>query len=235
VAQNLRGMWLELIPTATMRGAIPESDQAAADVPPRFLALGDSYTIGESVAAGESWPVQLAAKLRTQGIAIEPPQIIAQTGWTTDELTAAMDSAALHPPYALVTLLIGVNNQYRDRAAENYRVEFFALLQRAIHLAGDLPQRVIVVSIPDWGVTAFGQQSGRDTQQIARELDAYNTISRDVSVAQHVRYVDIAKLSCTYGARAEMLTGDGLHPSAAMYAHWAALVLPEACAALSSH
>ncbi|QBB72518.1 SGNH/GDSL hydrolase family protein [Pseudolysobacter antarcticus] len=218
-----------------MLGATTGSDKAAPDASPRFLALGDSYTIGEGVAETDRWPMQLAAKLRTQGILIESPQIIAKTGWTTDELSSAMDGATLHPPYALVTLLIGVNNQYRGRDTGNYRVEFSALLQRAIHLAGDLPQHVIVVSIPDWGVTAFGQKSGRDTQQIARELDAYNAINRDVSTAQHVRYVDIANVSRAGGARAEMLTEDGLHPSAAMYAQWAAQVLPEARAALSSH
>jgi len=218
-----------------MFGAVVVPEKAMRDAPLRFLALGDSYTIGEGVTEAERWPMQLAAKLHSQGIVIAPPQIIAKTGWTTDELSIAMDASALHPPYALVTLLIGVNNQYRGRDAENYRAEFSALLQRAIHLAGDQTQHVIVVSIPDWGVTAFGQKSGRDTQQIARELDTYNAINRDVSAAQHVRYVDIAQVSRAGGARAEMLIEDGLHPSAAMYASWAALVLPEAQAALSSH
>ena len=224
-----------MILSAATLGATSVSDKAVADASLRFLALGDSYTIGEGVAETERWPMQLAAKLRTQGIAIKSPQIIAKTGWTTDELSAAMNGAVLHPPYALITLLIGVNNQYRGRDTENYRNEFSALLQRATHLAGDLPQHVIVVSIPDWGVTTFGQKSGRDTQQIARELDAYNAINRDVSAAQHVRYVEIANVSRAGGARAEMLTEDGLHPSATMYALWAALVLPEARAALSSH
>lgn len=228
-------MWPELIIATTMFGTTPLPDNVPHDSPPRFLALGDSYTIGEGVAGAERWPMQLAAKLHSQDVIVESPQIIAKTGWTTDELSAAMDAAALRPPYALVTLLIGVNDQYRSRNMENYRAEFSALLQRAIHLADDQTQRVIVVSIPDWGVTAFGQKSGRDVQQIADELDAYNTINRDVSAAQHVRYVDIAQLSRSDGTRAEMLTEDGLHPSATMYALWAALVLPEAQAALSSH
>lgn len=198
-----------------------------------FLALGDSYTIGEGVVEAQCWPMQLCTQLRRHGIAIGDPQIIARTGWSTDELAVAMDSARLYPPYALVTLLIGVNNQYRGRDAENYRAEFSTLLQRAIYLAGDDPQRVIVLSIPDWGVTRFGQASGRDTQQIARELDTYNTINRIVSTQQHVRYVDIAAAARAGGARGDMLVDDGLHPSAVMYAKWATLAFAEACAALT--
>ncbi len=123
----------------------------------RYLALGDSYTIGEGVAPAERWPVQLAARLRGAGLEIGDPEIVATTGWTTDELSHAMDAAALKPPYALVTLLIGVNNQYRGRSLANYREEFSALLARAIALAGERTDRVIVVSIPDWGVTGFAR------------------------------------------------------------------------------
>src|SRR5690348_18315404 len=120
-----------------------------------FLALGDSYTIGEGVALDERWPVQLAARLREAGIDIADPQIIATTGWTTDELAAAMDTASFARPYDLVTLLVGVNNQYRGRPLDEYSVQFRDLLQRAIHLAGGIAAHVIVVSIPDWGVTPF--------------------------------------------------------------------------------
>src|SRR5437763_16852926 len=122
---------------------------------PRCLALGDSYTIGESVSAADRWPNQLALQLRKDGIDIAYPEIIAKTGWTTDELSSAIDAAKPHGPYALVTLLIGVNNQYRGRDAEQYRKEFVVLLQRSIAFAGNDPKSVLVVSIPDWGVTPF--------------------------------------------------------------------------------
>ena len=124
----------------------------------RYLALGDSYTIGESVAATERFPVQLAQTLK-----MPEPQIIAKTGWTTDELNAAIDAADPKGPFDLVTLLIGVNNQYRGRDAEQYRGEFAALLKRAIRFAGGDAKKVIVVSIPDWGVTPFAE--GRDRVQ----------------------------------------------------------------------
>ena len=199
-----------------------------------FLALGDSYTIGEGVAAAERWPAQLAALLQAQGIALDPPEIVARTGWTTDELAAAMDAHAFKSPYALVTLLIGVNNQYRGRDLENYRVEFRRLLERAIALAGDRPQRVIVVSIPDWGVTRFGHGSGRDTSQIAHEINAYNAANAQIAKMLHVAYVDVTSASRDDGDRAEMLVADGLHPAAAAYRHWTERILPAAQGALSS-
>ncbi|MDR3386644.1 MAG: SGNH/GDSL hydrolase family protein [Rudaea sp.] len=199
-----------------------------------FLALGDSYTIGEGVAEEARWPVQLVALLHAHGVALAQPQIIARTGWTTDELSAAMDAGSLHPPYALVSLLIGVNNQYRGRDLENYRNEFRGLLERAIELAGKRPQRVIVVSIPDWGVTAFGRASGRDGARIAREIDAYNAANAQIAKTLHVRYADVTPASRDGSDHAEMLTADGLHPSAAMYRRWTELVLPQAQAALSS-
>src|SRR5687768_3440100 len=148
--------------------------------PLRYLALGDSYTIGESVPLEGRWPVQLAASLRQDGIAIEEPTIIAKTGWTTDELSAAIDDAKLEPPYDLVSLLIGVNNQYRGRAAKEYRGEFDALLTRAIGFAGGDARKVFVLSIPDWGTTPFAISSGRDREQIARELDEYNAVAKAV-------------------------------------------------------
>ena len=199
-----------------------------------YVALGDSYTIGEGVAASERWPDQLAALLRNEHIAIDDVEIVARTGWTTDELSHAMDAHAFHPPYALVTLLIGVNNQYRGRDLDNYRVEFTQLLQRAINLAGNKPQRVIVVSIPDWGVTRFGKSSGRDTHEIAHQLDAYNAANAQIATMLHCGYVDVTAISREGGDRPDMLVGDGLHPSAAMYARWAAAILPAAKASLSS-
>jgi lysophospholipase L1-like esterase len=204
----------------------------AADA--RFLALGDSYTIGEGVEPEGRWPDQLAAALRKSGSAIATPEIVARTGWTTDELSGAMDKHAFHPPYDLVTLLIGVNNQYRGRDLDNYRAEFRALLQRAITLAGNRPQHVVVVSIPDWGVTRFGQHSGRDTRQIARELDLYNAANADVAASLQVRHADVTAASRNQGDHPDMLVGDGLHPSAAMYRRWVETIEPQARAALSS-
>ena len=200
----------------------------------RYLALGDSYTIGEAVEPDQRWPQQLVARLRDDGIAIAGPQIVAVTGWTTDELSAGMDAATLVPPYDLVSLSIGVNNQYRGRDTENYRREFAALLQRAIALAGRRAQRVFVVSIPDWGATRFGIESGRDVATIARELDAFNAINREEALRETVAWADVAAISREAGAAAAELADDGLHPSGRQYTAWLATILPAARIALSS-
>ncbi|WP_426690325.1 SGNH/GDSL hydrolase family protein [Rhodanobacter ginsengiterrae] len=191
---------------------------------PGYLALGDSYTIGEAVAADERWPALLARQLD-----IEEPQIIAVTGWTTDELSLGMDAATLSPPYALVSLQIGVNNQYRGRAAAEYRVQFTGLLARAIALAGKHAGRVIVVSIPDWGVTRFAGEQGRDGSTIAQELDAYNAIARNASEHAGARFVDITGIS---RAHPQLLAADGLHPAAAQHRLWLEAIAPAAAQAL---
>ena len=198
----------------------------------RWLALGDSYTIGEGVPEHARWPLQVVAALRAHGIAFAEPRLVATTGWTTDELAAAMDAAGLAPPgdaaaperFDVVSLLIGVNNQYRGRDVDDYRREFTGLLRRAIALAGDRAARVLVLAIPDWGVTPFGQRSGRDTAGIARELDAFNAAAAAICAAHGVAFVDIAPVSRAYGAT--RVAGDGLHPSAALYSEWAALATP---------
>jgi lysophospholipase L1-like esterase len=196
----------------------------------QYLALGDSYTIGEGVPEAGRWPVQLCASLRKQGFVLDDPQIVATTGWTTDELGAAMDGAMLAPPYDLVSLLIGVNNQYRGRDIGNYRVEFERLLGRAIALAGDRPGHVFVLSIPDWGVTAFGRQSGRDLARIASEIDAFNRVAKACCTDQKVAWIDVTRLS---RGHPEEVTEDGLHPSAQQYARWTEAALPAAVQALA--
>ncbi len=186
----------------------------------RYLALGDSYTIGEDVAASGRWPVQLATALRDSGIALDDPHIIATTGWTTDELDAGIDADAPQGPFDLVSLLIGVNDQYRGRSVDDYRPRFTALLERALGFAGGRPSRVLVLSIPDWGVTPYAVASGRDRVQIGQELDAYNTAAAAICAGHGVTFIDITDLSRDFGGEAVMLAADGLHPSAAMYALW---------------
>lgn len=198
----------------------------------RFLALGDSYTIGEGVDEAERWPVRLAALLRERGVPIDDPHIIARTGWTTDELSAAIDDAHPQGPYALVTLLIGVNNQYRGRDAEEYRAQLADLLRRAVAFAGGDARRVVVLSIPDWGVTPFAE--GRDRARIAAEIDACNAINRAEAERAGARYVDVTPQTRAAGADPAFLVADGLHPSGRSYAEWARLALPEAEQALAS-
>lgn len=198
--------------------------------PLNYLALGDSYTLGESVPEAGCWPMQLAAALRERGVAIADPHRVATTGWTTDELSAAMDAAEPLGQWDFVSLLIGVNNQYRGRDVSNYANEFTALLERAITLAGGRAGRVLVLSIPDWGGTPFGQASGRDAAAIARELDACNAAARTACGDRGVAFVDITPASRAPGAG---VADDGLHPSAGQYTQWARQALPVALGLLA--
>lgn len=186
----------------------------------RYLALGDSYTIGESVAENERWSNQLATLL---GADIEV-QIIARTGWTTSELWEGIQAQGVNPPYDMVSLLIGVNNQYRGYDIEEYRTEFIFLLNKAIEYAGGDNQKVFVLSIPDWGVTPFA--NGRDAEKIASEIDAFNKVNKDESEKAGVAYVDITPVSREAVNDATLIAGDGLHPSGKMYSQWAKLALP---------
>ena len=197
-----------------------------------YLALGDSYTIGEGVEERGRWPLQLAAALRDEGIALGDPRIIATTGWTTDELSAAMDAAEPLGEWDLVSLLIGVNNQYRGCDVDDYVGGFAALLERAIALAGDRADRVLVLSIPDWGVTPFARKELRSPRRIAAELDAYNEAAREICASLGVAFVDITGISRDGGDAVDMLVADGLHPSAGMYARWTQAALPVARALL---
>lgn len=198
----------------------------------RILSLGDSYTIGESVSSDDRWPVDLAGMLRSNGIDVADPVIIARTGWTTRDLSAAIDDARPRGPFDLVTLLIGVNDQYRGRSAEEYRPQFRLALSRAMTQAGKRPASVIVISIPDWGVTPHAQ--GRDRQRIAADIDAFNAVNRQEATEAGTHYVDITGLSRLAGADRGLLAGDGLHPSAAMYLQWARAILPVATGILSA-
>lgn len=196
----------------------------------RFLALGDSYTIGEGVPAEQCWPRQLVAHLRANGIDISEPQIIATTGWTTDELDAAIYVAQPQGPFDLVSLSVGVNNQYRGRPLDEFAAQFEALLKRAIGFAGQRPERVLVLSIPDWGVTPFGAASGRDVGAIANALDTFNAAKQQVCARHGVAFVDVSDVSRQHGATA--VVGDGLHPDGSLYGQWVELALPVAEAAL---
>lgn len=193
-----------------------------------YLALGDSYTIGEAVAVEGRWPHQLAAAMRAQGVALADPQTIATTGWTTDELDAGIDEAAPQGPFDFVSLLIGVNNQYRGRPLDEYCTQFQALLQRAIGFAGGRTDRVLVLSFPDWGVTPFGASSGRHRGRIGIETDAFNAAAERVCRGLGVDFVDITDISRAHAHDPAMIAEDGLHPSARMYALWSERALPVA-------
>jgi lysophospholipase L1-like esterase len=198
----------------------------------RFLALGDSYTIGEGVATEERWPKQLARLLGERGQAVEAPVIIATTGWTTDELAAGIRQAGPRGPYDLVSLLIGVNNQYRGRDLDEYRREFAGLLRQAIDFAGGDSGRVLVLSIPDWGVTPFA--AGRSREAVSEEIDRFNRANAEEAARLGAHYVDVTPVSRQAGAQPELLAADGLHPSGQMYALWARLALPAALEALKA-
>lgn len=189
-----------------------------------YLALGDSYTIGESVAESEGWPVVLVKKLNENGYSFMPPEIIARTGWTTHELQTAIAPKEVETEFDLVSLLIGVNNQYRGQDVEIYEKEFAELLETAIDFAGGDPQKVFVVSIPDYGVTPFGQRG--DPEDIAREIDDYNQIAKQITEDANVRYFNITPISRTAAEDHALVAYDGLHPSGKMYLQWSEIIFP---------
>jgi lysophospholipase L1-like esterase len=200
----------------------------------RWLALGDSYTCGEGVPPESRWPVLLAARLRTGGATLDPPRLVATTGWTTDELLAGMASARVwpsHEHFELVSLLIGVNDQYRGRAFADFSRDYGECLERAVALAGGHAARVLCLSIPDWGATAFA--AGRDRAAIARDIDRYDAFERSRASVRGAHWCDVTALSRRHGDAAAFLAPDGLHPGPAAYAEWAAAALPAARAALA--
>ena len=187
-----------------------------------YLALGDSYTIGEGVPFEENFPSQTVSLLKRKEIVVKYFQVIAKTGWTTDELASAIEKASIHPPYDIVSLLIGVNNQYRGRSLENYQQEFESLLKKSIEFAGKDVSNVYVLSIPDWGVTPFAE--GRDRSKIAQEIDAFNGINKKISAQYKVNYINITPSTREAASDPTLLTGDKLHPSGKEYGKWARMV-----------
>ncbi len=190
-----------------------------------FLSLGDSYTIGESVEVKDRWSVQLAEQLRKEDMDVAPPDIIARTGWTTAELAEAIRKSGNAKTYDLVSLLIGVNNQYRGQSLDRYRTELRELLQTAIRYAKGKPGRVMVLSIPDWGVTPYAE--GRDRARISAEIDAFNAICLEEARHAGVRFFNITPLSRQAQHDAAQVASDGLHYSGRQHRLWADQVRPE--------
>lgn len=184
-----------------------------------YLALGDSYTIGEQVPFAENFPNLAVQLLRKKNFAFYAAEIIANTGWTTDELLHAIENTTTLNTYNFVSLLIGVNNQYRGRVVVDFEIELKQLLQKAIQFAADKPSRVFVISIPDWGVTPFAE--GRDRKKIAEEIDAYNLICKTKAEEYQCHYIDITKSQREDGDKEIFLAPDGLHPSGKEYFKWA--------------
>ncbi|MDX1636422.1 MAG: SGNH/GDSL hydrolase family protein [Balneolaceae bacterium] len=189
-----------------------------------YLALGDSYTIGESVSETERWPVILADTLRALGHAVSEPKILATTGWTTAELIEGIDSAKIARSYDLVTLLIGVNNQYRGLDISIFREEYTQLLESAIDFAGGEPAHVFVLSIPDYGVTPFARE--KKPTKIAREVERYNRVKETITRERGAHFVDITPISKMAKSDNTLLADDRLHPSGKMYTLWVEKALP---------
>ena len=185
-----------------------------------YLALGDSYTIGEQIPFAENFPNQTVQILRRSGLAFCAAEIIAKTGWTTDELSSAIENTTTLENYDIVSLLIGVNNQYRGRSATEFKIEFEHLLQKAIQFSGNRPYRVIVLSIPDWGVTPFAE--GIDRKKMAEEIDVYNDICKKSAAAFKANFINITTSQREDGNKTVFLAPDGLHPSGNEYKKWAA-------------
>lgn len=184
-----------------------------------YLALGDSYTIGEGVPIAENFPYQTIQLLRKTGYYFHAPEIIAKTGWTTDELQKGIDDTVLHAPYDVVSLLVGVNNQYRGRTVQEYALQFEHLLQQAIRFSGNQPDHVFVLSIPDWGATPYA--AGRDREQIAQEIDTFNATCQQLAQQYQIHYIDITPGTREAALDESLLTTDQLHPSGKDYARWA--------------
>lgn len=192
-----------------------------------FLALGDSYTIGEGVAIASSWPNQLVGALTVEGVIMAEPLIIARTGWTTSDLMAGIEQIDPQGPFGLVSLLIGVNNQYRGTqqgyTPDNYRSDFIVILNQAIELAGGNSIKVVVLSIPDYSATPFVAEENKI--RVSEEIYTYNQINREESTRAGTRYIDITPISRMAANNPSLLAADGLHPSGEMYRLWVQLIV----------
>lgn len=189
-----------------------------------ILCLGDSYTIGESVKQNERFPEQTVSLLNKKKSEFDAPEIIARTGWTTKNLMRAIEDRHLQTKFDHVTLLIGVNDQFQGKTIASYQANFEFLLQTAIYYADNKPDHVIVLSIPDYGVTPFAQYGRLSPQQISKEIDAFNAVNKTISEKYKVHYIDVTPISRKAETESDLLAADGLHPSGLMYAQWAELV-----------
>ena len=189
-----------------------------------YLALGDNYTIGESVSKNERWPIQLIKVLENEKIFIDSPQIIAETKWTTANLKRGIDNNILNFPYDWVSLLIGVNNQSQGKSLKTFKAEFEQLLDQAIMFAGNKREHVFVVSIPDWGVMPFAENL--DREQITIEIDNFNQVVYEVSVKNEVSFIDITPISRSIDSNPKFIALDSLHPSSIQYARWVKEIVP---------
>ncbi|MEO6582898.1 MAG: SGNH/GDSL hydrolase family protein [Ferruginibacter sp.] len=195
-----------------------------------YLALGDSYTIGQSVAEADRFPNKTVAILNNLGKNVSAPTIIATTGWTTTNLLATLQANPPSTNYSFVTLLIGVNNQFQGKSLDEYKTEFALLLQKAIQYAGGKKDRVFILSIPDYSVTPFAQNS--DTARIAREIDEFNAANKSITLSNGVKYLDITPISREGRSDNTLQANDGLHPSGKQYQRWADLLAPLIAAVL---
>jgi lysophospholipase L1-like esterase len=212
------------LPPATTNTLSTQKSMTTSTDTLNYLALGDSYTIGEAVPQQQSFPYQLYSALSEQGLNVPPPTIIATTGWTTDNLISAITNSGLNgKKYAFVTLLIGVNDQFQHLGQDNYKVKFAEILNTAISFAHGDTSRVFVVSIPDYGVTPF---AGGQDAVIGPEIDQFNAINKAISMKAGVNYVDITPISRQAANDPTLIAPDGLHPSGKMYQLWVSLLTP---------
>ena len=191
----------------------------------KFLALGDSYTIGQSVEVNERWPVQFLKELKATTNVIDTLQIIAQTGWRVDQLKEAMNSSDLESPYGIVSLLIGVNNQYQGQNANDFRPEFIEILEKSLKLVENRTERLFVISIPDWGASPYG--FGFDRAKVSKEINEFNSVVKEESEKRGLRYFDITAISRRALIDRTLIASDGLHPSGKMYKLWVDMMIPE--------
>lgn len=189
-----------------------------------YLALGDSYTIGESVSREDSFPYQLSSLLNSTGLKVKQPRVIAVTGWTSANLISGIEKANIAQKFDMVTLLIGVNNQYRNESLETYRQDFVYLLEKAIGYSDQGKSSVFVISIPDWGATPFGQQE--KPKDISKQIDEFNAVNKQESLRAGVHYIDITPSSRQASNDQSLTARDGLHPSKKMYSEWVSRLLP---------